>query len=190
MRRIFDRFGGLIMAVCEILVGVILFWDHEKFSVGIIMTLGVLLVSAGIINMINYFRKSPEDGAESMEMTLGLLYIIIGFFCVFRAQWFLDTFPLITVLYGAALMLLGIRKLAVSIDLVRMRERHWYWRLIGGLITSICAVIIMCNPFDKRDTLWMFVKVAFIVIGAVDAVSLIAGAVMKRSDRAEEPDEE
>ncbi len=190
MKRIIDRFGGLIMAVCEILVGAVLFWDHEKFSMGIIMTAGVLLVSAGIINMINYFRKSPEDGAESMAMTLGLLYIIVGFFCVFQAQWFLDTFPLITVLYGAALMLLGIRKIAVSIDLVRLHARHWYWRLIGGLVTSVCAVVIMYNPFDKRDMLWMFVKTAFIVVGVIDIAALIAGALKKGGNQEDDSEEE
>ncbi len=186
MKRVLDRFGGVITALCELGVGIFLFIDHDKFSETIITVIGVVIAAMGIFEVLGYFRMTPEDGAESMGMTRGLLGLLIGFFCVFRAEWFTSTFPVMTVVYGVAMAVLGIRKLAETVDMLRLRNGSWAWKLAGGLVTAICAVITLKRPWEG-DAMWIFIGVALVVESIIDIVALVMSVVYrKRNSSAEE----
>ncbi len=179
MKRVLDRFGGVITALCELGVGIFLFIDHDRFSETIITVLGVVIAAMGIFEILGYFRMTPEEGTESMGMTKGLLGVLAGFFCVFRAEWFTNTFPVMTVVYGVAMVVLGVRKLAETVDMLRLKNSSWTWKLAGGLVTAICAVVTLKRPLDG-DAMWIFIGVALVVEGVIDIITLVMSAVLRK----------
>ncbi|MCC8076946.1 MAG: DUF308 domain-containing protein [Oscillospiraceae bacterium] len=163
--------GAIIMALCEIAVGILLLVEPVGFTAGIICVCGVLLVLSGLVQVISYFRASPEESVRRHGLTKGLLCIVGGLFCALRAQWFIATFPVLTILYGCSTLVLGIHKIGLSIDLARLKSRSWKWALLDAIVTLICAIVILCNPFTTTAVLWIFVAVSLLVEGLIDFIS-------------------
>jgi uncharacterized membrane protein HdeD (DUF308 family) len=69
---------------------------------------GILAAVAGAWKLISYFRTKPEEAMQKRDLANGLMLLILGLFCAFRSQWLIVTFPVITVLYGVATLVLGL----------------------------------------------------------------------------------
>ncbi len=52
--------GSILTCIVEITIGILLLINPVGFTVGIIMTLGVVLTITGISNIVGYFRVAPD----------------------------------------------------------------------------------------------------------------------------------
>ena len=167
------RISNMILALCEIIVGVLLLVDPIGFTVGIVTFLGAVLLLGGIVSIIQYFRTAPEEAALGQRLALGLLEGMIGLFCILRSGWFVATFPLFTVIYGIITLVTGFIKIQWTVDMLRMKRSKWFWGAISAVLTLICAVIVLCNPFSTTAVLWTFVAVTLIVEAVIDLLAAI-----------------
>lgn len=169
----------IVMCAAEFLVGVIFLINPVGFTSAIFMGIGIALIAAGIVSVVNYFRTSPETAALEQSLAKGLGEILAGCFCLFRYQWFIVTFPILTVLYGIAIMVTGIVKLQWTVDLIRIGKEDWIISMIGAAITLICAAVIVMNPFRSTAFLWIFAGASLIVEAIFDVILL----VLRRKNR-------
>lgn len=167
------RFGRMILAICEAVVGVVLLVNPIGFTTGIITFLGVLLLLFGVISVVQYFRAPPETAALEQKLARGLVMALIGLFCMFNSGWFITAFPLLTVIYGSVTLLTGVVKIQWTVDMVRMKAKKWFWVGLDAALTIVCAVIILCNPFSSAAVLWMFVAVTLIAEAILDLIAAI-----------------
>ncbi len=171
-----DRSMGTILAcIVEIIIGVLLLINPVGFTAGIIMTLGIVLAIMGIFNLVGYFRATPEEAAQGSGLVKGLLLVGGAFVCLFKTQWLIAAFPLITVFYGIVILITGINKLQWAIDLLRLKEKHWYVALIGAALSVLFAVVILMNPFTSTGVLWTFIAISLIVEAIMDILTFIFG---------------
>lgn len=168
-----SKISKLIIAVCELAIGIVLFINPVSFTTAIITILGVLVSIAGIISVLHYFKDTPAEAARGKDLTQGLLEVIAGLFCIFKSNWFIVTFPLLTVLYGVITLIGGISKVQWTVDLIRMKAGKWFWAAISAAITIICSVVILCNPFTSTAVLWTFIAVTLIVEAVADVLVVI-----------------
>lgn len=180
MNIIKEKRNQIIIALCELVVGILLLIEPVKFTSGIIMVLGIIITVAGVINVINHFKTEPAEGIIRQELTIGLVEILAGAFCIFNPGWFITTFTVLTMIYGVATLILGVFKISISIDLARLKNPHWLWHLIGAVITTVCAVIILCNPFGSTAVLWGFVAISLIVEAVADIAVIILVVVKSK----------
>ena len=173
MKHGFSKIGSVILSLCEIVVGILLLLNPAAFTKGIIIALGIILLLAGIVSIICYFKSEPEEAAIEQGLARGLVEVLAGLFCIFNSGWFIVTFPLLTVVYGIAVLLTGITKIQWMVDMLRMKMKKWGWMAFSAVLTIICAVIILCNPFSSTAVLWMFVAITLIVEAIVDLVAAI-----------------
>ena len=54
MKKILQKFGSIILALGEVLVGVLLLIDPAGFTVGIIAGVGMLLTALGVFLVLAY----------------------------------------------------------------------------------------------------------------------------------------
>lgn len=165
-----SKFSKLIMALCELVMGIVLLINPVGFTTAIITILGVLLLFAGLISVLRYFKTAPEVAAQSEVLTQGLLEIIAGLFCIFKSNWFMVTFPLLTVLYGVITLVAGISKIQWTVDLVRTKAEKWFWAAISAAVTLVCSAVILVNPFSTTAILWTFIAVTLIVEAVFDVI--------------------
>lgn len=163
--------SGVIGALCELVVGILLLVDPVSFASGIIMTIGIIFVVIGVWNIISYFRSAPQYGIIERKLSIGLLAVAGGLFCIFNPQWFIATFPILTMVYGLASLVSGVFKVEATVNMIRLGLDHWIWPAIGAALTLVCAVFILCNPLSTTAALWLFIGISLIVEAVFDFVA-------------------
>lgn len=167
--------GNLMMCIAELLVGILLLINPVGFTSGIIIALGIVLALSGLRHTVRYFRQDPQEAAKEDGLVKGLIFLVVGLFCAFKSEWFIATFPILTVIYGVATLLTSIVKVQWAIDMLRQKQKYWFVALIGAALTLILAVLILCNPFSSTAILWSFIAVSLIVEAVMDILAYIFG---------------
>ena len=106
MKLIKKYLNGIVFCVFELIVGILLLIRPVGFTSGIILVAGVGLVLIGIKEVIRYFRMDVKEASQGQNLMKGIFTILIGGFCVFNKEWFLVTFPVLTIIYGVFILLI------------------------------------------------------------------------------------
>lgn len=162
----------ILFSLFELAVGVLLLINPDEFTSRIITMAGAVLAICGLINVVKYFFSSVEEGVARQTMTSGLVLLLIGGFCLARPDWFIITFPLMTVVYGVIVLISGIGNIQTTIDMIRLKNKKWYLVALNSVISLLAATIILKNPFASTADLWMFTGFALIKEGLFDIITL------------------
>ncbi len=165
--------NNVIMALCELGVGILLLVNPIGFTAWIFAALGIVLMVMGAIEIVSYIRTEPAKVFGRQNLAIGLAEIAAGLFCIFRYNWFIVTFPLLTILYGVIILLTGFVKIQWAVDMLRLKQKKWYLAAISAVLSVAFAWVILGNPFTSTAVLWTFVAVSLIVEAVVDVIALI-----------------
>jgi len=193
MKDTFKGMGDVLFCLFEVIVGILLFINPAEFTMGILMAIGVALLVAGVCNIVKYFRLEPELATTGQYIFKGLIALLAGAFCAFRAGWFMETVPALTLIYGVILLLIGLAKVQTTIDMARRKAETWYLPLICAAISIVCSVIVLNSSFDSNDTLWLFTGFALVIDAIIDLVTITTdrrGAKKDKKDNDKDEDEE
>ena len=165
-----EKAGGIVVCIFELVVGILLFVNPIGFTSAIITMAGVVL----IVEIVRYFRTNVKEASLGQMLVKGLLSILAGAFCIFQTEWFIATFPILTVLYGIVILVTGIGKIQLAVDMIRMKRKKWIWAAFNAVISLICAFVILRMPFSSTAALWIFTGAALAAEGVLDLVTFIA----------------
>lgn len=166
---------GILLSLFEIALGILLLIDPIGFTTGIIIIAGVLLLLFGVVEVIKYFRTDAVKAASEQYLTKGLCALGAGVFCVVKTEWFTVAFPAMTFLYGIVVLVTGLSKLQLTVDMLRVKSKKWFLALISAAISIVCAVLILMNPFSSTEVLWMIAGITLIVEALLDVVTWFLG---------------
>jgi uncharacterized membrane protein HdeD (DUF308 family) len=172
MRFLREKGGRLTAFLGEILVGVLLIVEPVKFTSVVIIAAGVLMCALAALNIVRYFKADAKAAAVSRALYKGLTFAFFGLFCIFFSGWFIDTFPIVSIIYGICIMLAGFSKVQWTVDAIRVKSGSWIPYAVSAAVTVICAVIILCNPFGTVKALWLFAGISLIAEAVMDIVSM------------------
>lgn len=175
MKYVKQNVSNIIVCLFEAVVGILLLVDPVGFTSWILVLFGAALMVAGLLSIIRYFRTPAMEAAVGQLLVKGLVLLVAGGFCAFNYGWFLVTFPLLSVVYGIGILLAGLSKIQWAVDLLRMHRKKWFWATLSAVISIVCAVVILSNPFTSSAILWMFAGISLIVEAVFDVVALIVG---------------
>lgn len=172
MKFLKQHSNTILLSLFEILVGILLLIDPIGFTSGIITAFGIVLLAGGIICIVNYFRMDAVAAAASQSLAKGLVAVGAGTFCIFKTGWFIATFPLLTILYGIAVLGASMIKIQWTVDVIRLKYNKWFLPAISAVISLICAAVILANPFTTTLALWMFTGISLILEAIFDVIAL------------------
>lgn len=175
MKNVKEKTDGIVLCLFELIVGVLLLINPVGFTSGIIKVTGIVLIVLGIIEIVKYFKTSAEEAALEQRLVKGLVFVLAGAFCTFRTQWFILTFPALTILYGVMILLSGLGKVQLTVDMVRRKNKNWFWAAINAGVSIVCAIVILNNPFTSAAVLWGFTGASLIVEGVFDIITFFSG---------------
>lgn len=170
--------GSFFGSLCEILVGILLLTNPVRFTSGIIIAVGVLLAVLGVYHVVRYVRAEPLIAAHDFSLAKGLVLLAAGLFCMFGTEFFIATFPALTMLYGAVLLLLGFIRVQRAVDQLRLRQETWFFSALAAAATLIIAVLILVNPFHSVQILWTLLGITLLADAICDLLCLF---FMRRS---------
>lgn len=172
MRFLITNFGGILMCLFEVLVGILLLMNPVGFTSGIIIGAGLFFVVSGLVSIATYFRTEPEEAAKRQTLVKGLVALLAGVFCAFKSEWFIVTFPVLTLIYGVVILITGLGKVQWMVDAIRLKKGKWFLAAISALLSIVCGVVIITSPFSSTAVLWMFTGISLIIEAIFDVVVL------------------
>lgn len=168
-----ENISILLMSLAELVIGILLLINPVGFTSGIIIAVGIILICMGLMCVIKYFRMEPAEAAKSANMSMGLFALLVGAFCVLKSDWFVATFPVLTMIYGIGILISGLAKIQWMVDILRLKKQKWYLAAISAICSIGCGIVIISNPFVSTEVLWIFTGVILIVEAVFDVVALI-----------------
>lgn len=171
METVKEKAIGIILCLFELIVGILLLINPVRFTAGIIKITGVVLMILGLIQIIKYFKMSAEEAFLGQTLVKGLVSVLAGAFCTFQTGWFIITFPVLTIIYGVIILLIGLGKIQLTVDMIRRKNKNWVWAAINAFISIACALVILNNPFTSTTVLWVFTGASLIVEGVFDIIT-------------------
>ncbi len=172
MKLLTKNLNGIIVCVFEALIGILLLINPISFTAGIFVTTGIVMLVIGLLNIIRYFRTDALEAARSQTLAKGLIGVTVGGFCIFKYQWFIMTFPILTIVYGIVTLMAGFCKIQWTVDVFRLKKEKWVLPAISALLSIICAIVILKSPFTSTAVLWTFTGVSLIVEAIFDIVTI------------------
>ena len=186
MSRLNFAIGKLILLLFEAAVGVVLLINPIGFATVFVTVVGVLLAAVGLMFILQYFRSEPTEAQKGQGLLKGCCALLVGLFCALNTQWFIDAFPLLTVIHGFVILFTGIIRLQWTADMLRLKLKRWYIAAGGAVISIVLAVIIFVNPFGVSQAIWTFIGITFLVDALADlAVLIFSGRREKKSTKQE-----
>ena len=165
--------ASLILALAELVVGVLLLISPTGFPRGILMALGAALALMGVVSAVRYFRTEPAAAAREQSLVRGLAMLLAGLFALFQADWLLGLFPVLTALYGAASLLTGLYKVQRAMDIRRLGLGTGLLPAVSALAKLLFAAVILLNPFATVNALWVFTGLVLVVEAVLDILSCL-----------------
>jgi len=165
--------GSVLIMLLELIVGILLLIDPQKFTAVIVTIAGIILAAFGIVMIFRYFRSEAHAAARQYELAKGLVLAGGGVFCILRATWFTQVFQVLALLYGLGVLLTGVVKVQMAVDMLRLGSRRWYFGALGALVTVVFALIILLNPFKTMQVLWNFIGIVLIIEAVLDIAAMI-----------------
>lgn len=173
IKNIFQgKSGSIITCILEIVVGVLLLINPVGFTSGIIIGAGVVMALGGAMSIMRYLLTKPEIAAQKQLLFKGMIEIMAGAVCITKYDWFLSAFPLLTVIYAGAMLILAAAKLQRMADMRRLQLPRWYLPGISAALAAVLAAIILINPFGAVAAVWTFVAVSLIAEAIVEIITI------------------
>lgn len=183
MKTIKENVSGILVCMFELVVGILLLISPINFTSGIIVAAGVGLLVLGLGSVIKYFRTDPVEAAQEQILVKGLVALLVGGFCAFKSEWFVATFPILTLIYGVAILIAGLGKIQWTVDMLRLKKSKWHLSAISAVISIVCSLVIITRPFRSTTVLWVFTGISLIVEAVFDVATLCFD--MKEKEKAD-----
>ncbi len=161
-----QKLSGIGLAVVEIVVGLFLIISPDTLTRAVVIIAGIALLLMGAVSLIGYFRSDPVGSVMGQGMTKGLMEIAIGAFILIKTEWVVGVFDSVIAL---AILLLGVSKLGMAIDLMRLKDSSWKPALVNAAVTLVCAIIII--SISASSAIWMVIGISLIVQAVLDIVT-------------------
>lgn len=163
------QINALIMAIIYVGLGLLFILMPETVTASIAIILGIVLLVAGVVYIINYFRRWDIE-YRSNGLAIGILFIFGALFLFFQSNLIEMIIPL---LLGLAVVVSGTIKLQNAIVLYKTRERMWIPVLVLAVICLVLGFVIMIDPFGTLSALVIVIGIGLMLSGLSDLVIII-----------------
>ncbi len=122
--KMFSNLKGMnlvtvISAAIFILLGALLIFNTNIFINFINYLFGLILVLYGITQIVNIYRATKDSGASYSVYTLPILATVFGVLFLFDI---ISPIKLITILFGVALLFLGLSDLLLNVKYLKQNK--------------------------------------------------------------------
>lgn len=160
--------SSILSSVGLIILGVLLIIQSEATIISISYIIGGLLVALGILSGIKYIRNTKEGKKNELDIIYGIVCIVLGVLVITNPNAIASVIPLVI---GFVIIINSALKLQYSLELKRETNNLWKSTMILSLITLICGLVLIFNPFKGALLITKIIGVLIIVYSILDLIS-------------------
>ena len=169
MKKLFR--SSIMMSFVLMILGVLLIFYSEATIISISYIIGAILIAIGVLAILKYIKKSNNLQKESLDIVYGIIAIILGIVVITHPTSIASFIPLVI---GIGIIINSATKLQYAIELRKKGNKIWKSTMIISIISTICGVILLFNPFKGAVILTKIIGVLILLYSILDIVSTLS----------------
>lgn len=160
---------SLITSIVYLVLGVFLVFRPEGTISVFSNIIGIFMMLAGGNSILKYFKtRELEGGFVRFELVYGIISIIAGFILILNPEAVASILPFIL---GVFFCVSGAVKLQYALDIKQANGQKWMWLLIIALLTIICGIVFILNPFKTAKMITRIIGIFLMIYSILDIVN-------------------
>jgi len=173
MSNILNRFFKSILLSSIILatLGLLLIFQSEITIIAIAYIIGGVLIAIGVLTLLNYIREIDNPLRNELNIIYGIVSIVLGIIVIKNPPAMASVIPLVI---GVIIIINSAAKLEYSLELKKSNNDLWKTTMILSIITVLCGILLIFNPFAGAVVLTKIVGILIFVYAILDIISTVA----------------
>ncbi len=150
------------------ILGVLLFLYSEFVITSISYIVGGVLIAIGVISLLKFINGINKNTKNEMDIVYGIVTIILGIIVIANPKAIASIIPFIL---GVLMVISSSAKIQYSFDLKKRNSDLWLSTLIVSIITLVCGVLLIFNPFAGADFFLKAIGIILFIYAVLDIIS-------------------
>ncbi len=163
--------GSLGMAI----LGILLIFYSEITIVSISYIIGAILIAIGVLALLKFIRAYDKASKNELEIVYGIVCVILGIIVITNPKGIASIIPFVVAII---IIVNSATKLQYSLELKKSDNDLWKSTMIISLVSMLCGVLLIFNPFEGVVMITRVVGVLILIYALLDLSSTIS---IKRS---------
>ena len=159
---------SLVSSLVILILGFLLVFQSEVTLMTISYIIGAILFAIGIIAMIRFFTNKSEDSFSQLNIVYGIICILAGIFFVKEPKMIGSIIP---VVLGIGIIINSSIKVQQALVLKNVKNKYWTISLVISLLSLVCGVVLLFNPFSGAVVLTKIIGIFLILYAVLDLVN-------------------
>ncbi len=174
MEVLMKRFlkSSIITSIVLMALGLLLIFESEATIFTISYIIGGILIALGGFAIINFIRHaSNTDNHYNLDIIYGVVTIILGVLIITNPQAIASIIPIVL---GIGIIISSCTKMQYAFQLRSNQDNLWKATMIISVVSTICGIILLFNPFKAAVGITKIVGVFIIIYAVLDMASTFA----------------
>ncbi len=174
MSKIMKQPSNLISSLLFLIVGLILFLNPNGIVAFISYIFGIIMITIGVVKIIEAVKAKDDINHDSV-LTFGIICVVIGFILIICSSIIELVFR---IFIGAWILISGINKLVISLNLKKIESKIW----ISLLVVSIILILIGLYVILKSNLVFSSIGLVLIIYSIISLIGYIMTLSQKNKD--------
>lgn len=172
LKRKFNQMirSSLITSIVLVVVGILLIVKPEEILSLISIIIGVGLVVMGIFGVVNFIKDIQDNNPMSLDLIYGALCLIVGSVLITNTKIVGSILPIVL---GIWMVINSIIKAQYATILKEDNNREWQLTLIISILTLVCGILFIFNPFKGAAVLTQIIGTILVIYSVMDIINII-----------------
>ena len=163
LRKMFTL--SIFSSIILIVIGLLLFLKPDGALKTLAYVIGGLILVFGIFGVAR-FSKSEKKGLN-FDLVYAILSFIAGLIIIVNYETLMSIIPIVL---GIWIVINSAIKIQYSFYIKSDNSKKWAATLVMSLITLICGMILLFNPFEIVKTVTRVVGLFIIIYAVIDLI--------------------
>ncbi len=169
MEKIFK--SSLLNSMALIILGLLLIFQSEATIVSISYIIAAVIIVVGVVAGLRYIKNFKEDTRSELDLIYSVVCIVLGIVVIKNPQAIASIIPFVI---GVVIIINSATKLQYSIELKENQNNLWKSTMILALITTVCGIVLIFNPFSGAVLITRIVGILILIYSILDIISTLS----------------
>ncbi len=170
MEKLMKKFirSSLVISLFLIALGILLIWQSETTILAIAYVIGGVIIALGVLSAIRFFTELKSEKKSELSLVYGIISVVLGIIVISNPQAIASIMPIIL---GICIIISSATKLQYAFELKANNNRLWVTTMVISMISTVCGLVLLFNPFKAIAYFTKIVGVFIIAYAVLDMIS-------------------
>lgn len=161
--------SSMFTSILLFFLGLLLIFQSEATIATISYIIGAILIAAGSFALIRYVSINTKGlNATDLDILYGIVSVVLGILIITNPHAIANIIPIIL---GIAIIISSASKIQCAFNLKNNNNEIWKATMVIAVISTICGVVLLFNPFAGAVWIMRIVGVFITIYAILDFTS-------------------